>query len=169
MSATTSSKVNILVRCTLRNDLNFRVAHFLDFKRPCRDIKMWMEVSIKGHFTIVHRHLPTSIALQGFLKLYGRGDDTLVSFDTDIDAWIINAKHLNFRKKRRFLSNTRRGHFRRTLSFITMHSAIDLSTARPPVLVLMIYASLAWILIKIWKPHRSIIILLTNYRTRWWW
>jgi len=48
-------------------------------------------------------------------------------------------------------------------------SVIDLSTAHPPVLVFMIYASLAWILIIIWKPYRSIIILLTNYRTRWWW
>ena len=27
----------------------------------------------------------------------------------------------------------------------------------------MIYASLTWILIKIWKPDRSIIILLTNF------
>ena len=38
---------------------------------------------------------------------------------------------------------------------------IDLSTARPPVLVFMIYASLTLILIIIWKPYRSIIILLT--------
>jgi len=35
---------------------------------------------------------------------------------------------------------------------------LDLSTARPPVLVFMINASLAWILIIIWKPYRSIII-----------
>jgi len=35
---------------------------------------------------------------------------------------------------------------------------IDLSTDRPPVLFFMIYASLASILIIIWKPHRSIII-----------
>ena len=33
----------------------------------------------------------------------------------------------------------------------------------------MIYVSLAWILIIIWKPYRSIINLQTNYRTRWWW
>ena len=46
---------------------------------------------------------------------------------------------------------------------------IDLSTARSPVLVFMIYASLPWILIIIWEPYRSIIILLTNYRTRWLW
>ena len=63
----------------------------------------------------------------------------------------------------------------------------------PPVLVFMIYASLAWILIiiilllfynyvvsidfwqykveveVIWKPYRSNIILLTNYRIRSWW
>ena len=46
---------------------------------------------------------------------------------------------------------------------------IDLSTASPPALVFMIYASFVWILIIIWKPCRSNIILLTNYRTRWWW
>ena len=40
MSATTRSKVTILIRCILRNVLNVRVAHFLDFKRPCRDIKV---------------------------------------------------------------------------------------------------------------------------------
>jgi len=51
----------------------------------------------------------------------------------------------------------------------TMHTSIDLSTTRPPIQVFMIYASLAWIPIIIWKPYRSIIILLTNYRTRWWW
>ena len=39
---------------------------------------------------------------------------------------------------------------------------INLSTARPSVLVFMICASLAWILIIIWKPYRSILILLTN-------
>ena len=48
-------------------------------------------------------------------------------------------------------------------------STINLSTARPHALVFMIYASLAWTLIIIWKPYRSIIISLTNYRTRWWW
>ena len=54
--------------------------------------------------------------------------------------------------------------------FTSLHQqVIDLSTTRPPVLVFMIYVSLARILIIIWKPYRSIIILLTNYRTRWWW
>jgi len=54
--------------------------------------------------------------------------------------------------------------------FTSLHQqVIDLSSARPPVLVFMIYASLARILIIIWKPYRSIIILLTNYLTRWWW
>jgi len=43
---------------------------------------------------------------------------------------------------------------------------IDLSTTHPPVLVFMIYASVAQILIIMRKPYRSIIILLTNYRTR---
>ena len=46
------------------------------------------------------------------------------------------------------------------------HITVDLLTARPPVLVFMIYASLAWILNIIWKPYRSILILLTNNRTR---
>jgi len=52
---------------------------------------------------------------------------------------------------------------------ICVQAEIDLWTARPPVLVVMIYASLARTLIIIWKPYRSILILLTNYRTRWWW
>jgi len=39
------------------------------------------------------------------------------------------------------------------------------STARPPVF--MIYTSLAWILIIIWKPYRSILTLLTIYWTSW--
>ena len=42
--------------------------------------------------------------------------------------------------------------------------SIDLLTARPSALVFMIYASLAWILITIWKPYHSNIILLTKYR-----
>jgi len=50
---------------------------------------------------------------------------------------------------------------------ILIHWTFNWSTARPPALVFMIYASLTWILIIIWKPYRSIIILLTNYRTRW--
>jgi len=40
--------------------------------------------------------------------------------------------------------------------------------ARPPSLVYIIYASLDWILIIIWKPYCSIKILLTNYWTSWW-
>jgi len=53
--------------------------------------------------------------------------------------------------------------------FFMYYQTIDLSTARTPVLVFIIYASLASILIIIWKPYRSIIILPTNYRTRRWW
>ena len=45
-----------------------------------------------------------------------------------------------------------------------IHILIDLSTACPPVLVFMIYASLAWLLIITWKPYRSIMILLTIIR-----
>jgi len=53
-----------------------------------------------------------------------------------------------------------------TMSYTILPFLIDLSTARPPVLVCMIYTSLAWILIIISKPYRSNIILLTNYWTR---
>ena len=50
---------------------------------------------------------------------------------------------------------------------IVNYQSIDLSTARTPVLDFIIYASLDWILILIWKPKSSIIISLTNDRTRW--